>query len=348
MAGDKWQELNSGPDRIGQPAQTPRPQPLAEPPQQPQQRDTGLSTAAKAGFTAAAIAVLGVSGFIAFGGGESDTDTSSDATATDTVLQNDVAENEQAEGDSAGDVESGELAFTEDDDSVSETDPATTDDVTSEDVDSQENSSEDVTTNDENEVDSDNSSAANLDDPDSPLSPPGAPTNHSILANGKLYLRGTLPSQEIADAITAAVVPVMGGEDNVVNQYAIDPSVDFTPGQSTPTYVADAVLFQTNSAEIDPQFFPLLQLGVVLLQLQPNVTNEAIGHTDSQGDDAANLRLSQARVDAWQAWMVSQGIDPARLTATGKGETEPRVSNNTEEGRQLNRRLEFIITGFEF
>jgi outer membrane protein OmpA-like peptidoglycan-associated protein len=62
------------------------------------------------------------------------------------------------------------------------------------------------------------------------------------------------------------------------------------------------------------------------------------GHTDSDGDDASNLALSQRRVDAVVAYLTGRGIARARLTPVGKGESEPVADNTTAAGRQENRR----------
>jgi outer membrane protein OmpA-like peptidoglycan-associated protein len=66
-----------------------------------------------------------------------------------------------------------------------------------------------------------------------------------------------------------------------------------------------------------------------------------VGHTDNVGDDAFNLGLSQNRAHEVVAFLVSCGIDASRLHAEGYGETRPKASNATDEGRRLNRRTEF-------
>ena len=67
------------------------------------------------------------------------------------------------------------------------------------------------------------------------------------------------------------------------------------------------------------------------------------GHTDSVGDDASNLSLSERRAAAVKAYLESQfGIASDRLQAVGMGETKPAASNDTPEGRQQNRRVELV------
>lgn len=68
-----------------------------------------------------------------------------------------------------------------------------------------------------------------------------------------------------------------------------------------------------------------------------------VGHTDSVGDASYNLRLSQRRAEAASRYLDQQGIDARRLRAEGRGEDEPVASNDTEAGRQQNRRVEVVI-----
>lgn len=181
----------------------------------------------------------------------------------------------------------------------------------------------------------------------SPDIPAGAEGNYSVLSQGKLYLRGEIPSPLIAIGAVNALEEILG-EGNVISEYVINPDAPFEMGRPSDVFIEDTVLFGFGSAEIAPDFYPLLGLGVVLLQIQEGVTIEVYGHTDSAGSDSTNLALSQARVDAVQAFWVSQGADPSRITAVGLGETDPVADNTTPEGQQLNRRVEIVITGFVF
>jgi outer membrane protein OmpA-like peptidoglycan-associated protein len=70
------------------------------------------------------------------------------------------------------------------------------------------------------------------------------------------------------------------------------------------------------------------------------------GHTDNLGDDDANMILSKNRSEAVKQYLISQGISESRIKVNYFGETKPIADNNTSEGRQKNRRVEFVI-GFE-
>ncbi|MEZ4368853.1 MAG: OmpA family protein, partial [Kofleriaceae bacterium] len=77
---------------------------------------------------------------------------------------------------------------------------------------------------------------------------------------------------------------------------------------------------------------------------RPKIAVRIEGHTDSQGKDADNLRLSQRRADAVRDYLIGKGIDGDRMVAKGYGETIPIADNRTKGGREINRRVEFQIT----
>jgi outer membrane protein OmpA-like peptidoglycan-associated protein len=79
------------------------------------------------------------------------------------------------------------------------------------------------------------------------------------------------------------------------------------------------------------------------LKQNPKVEIEISGHTDSKGSDDYNLNLSQGRSQSVVDYIVSQGIDSSRLTAHGYGEGKPIDTNDTDEGRANNRRVEFTV-----
>lgn len=100
------------------------------------------------------------------------------------------------------------------------------------------------------------------------------------------------------------------------------------------------ILFDTGKATLRPASLYEINLIAELLLRHPKMTAIIEGHTDAIGSTASNQSLSEQRAEAVIDKLVSKhGIDRARLKARGKGELEPIASNETEEGRQLNRRV---------
>ncbi len=102
--------------------------------------------------------------------------------------------------------------------------------------------------------------------------------------------------------------------------------------------------FQSGSAVIAPEHFMLLTKVMRALREFPNKKILIAGHTDSQGNDAYNLNLSENRASAVRAYLeANMGLSPDQLESIGYGESRPIASNDTPEGRKLNRRIEVII-----
>mgnify|MGYP000290589333 CR=1 FL=1 len=100
------------------------------------------------------------------------------------------------------------------------------------------------------------------------------------------------------------------------------------------------VQFFTNSSVLIPSSKKdLEQLAVYLLENQ-DVKAKIIGHTDNVGSPSANMLLSQNRAESVRTYLVSLGVNADRIKAIGKGSTEPKTPNDTEEGRLMNRRVE--------
>ncbi|GAB4422346.1 MAG: hypothetical protein OHK0039_38320 [Bacteroidia bacterium] len=97
--------------------------------------------------------------------------------------------------------------------------------------------------------------------------------------------------------------------------------------------------FEFGSARLDEATRPYLVKVVELMQRVPNLDLAIGGHTDNVGDDAVNLRLSQARADTVARYLMLQGIDTTRLDAVGYGESQPIAPNAHDEGRRQNRRV---------
>jgi outer membrane protein OmpA-like peptidoglycan-associated protein len=103
------------------------------------------------------------------------------------------------------------------------------------------------------------------------------------------------------------------------------------------------IYFDTDKADVKPESEPILKEIAKLLQQNPKLKLYVVGHTDNVGDLTYNMKLSQARAGAVVEELVSKyGVDAKRLKARGVGPLSPVVSNNTEEGRAKNRRVELV------
>lgn len=105
------------------------------------------------------------------------------------------------------------------------------------------------------------------------------------------------------------------------------------------------LFFATNKTVILPTSEQAMSDLAAFLIQNPSVTIHITGHTDAVGSDEANQILSEGRANAVRADLIKRGVAAERMTAEGKGEREHVADNDTEEGRQLNRRVEFTITG---
>lgn len=104
------------------------------------------------------------------------------------------------------------------------------------------------------------------------------------------------------------------------------------------------VLFDTDRAQLKPEGMRLLAQLVAVLQEFPQRTVLVEGFTDSTGSDSHNLTLSGKRADAVRLVLMEQGIDPQRVAYQGYGESHPVADNATAQGRQLNRRVEIVLS----
>jgi len=103
------------------------------------------------------------------------------------------------------------------------------------------------------------------------------------------------------------------------------------------------IFFDFDKTTLKSESFVELDKVVEFLNNNPSVEIEIAGHTDSKGSDDYNLNLSQGRAQAVVDYLIGQGIDSFRLIAKGYGETVPVATNETDEGRAINRRVEFTV-----
>ncbi|NUM32135.1 MAG: OmpA family protein [Bacteroidetes bacterium] len=109
-------------------------------------------------------------------------------------------------------------------------------------------------------------------------------------------------------------------------------------------FVSHAIKFDVAKSTIKGESMGFINELAKWLKENSSIKLQICGHTDSDGDDASNLKLSEQRAEAVKKVLVSLGIDGSRLSTKGFGETKPSSNNETPEGKADNRRVEFVKT----
>lgn len=135
------------------------------------------------------------------------------------------------------------------------------------------------------------------------------------------YLLFTAEITQPGDSILVPLQPIRSGSTTTLKNLFFD-------------YDSDTIL-PTSHAEIERLLFFLAQ--------NPTVKINIVGHTDNRGSDKYNLNLSSRRADSLRKALIEQGVNPDRITSEGRGSTQPVATNDTDEGRALNRRVEVVI-----
>ncbi|GAB2486961.1 MAG: OmpA family protein [Comamonas sp.] len=103
------------------------------------------------------------------------------------------------------------------------------------------------------------------------------------------------------------------------------------------------ISFQTNRADIQSNFAPILERFAEGLRNNPNAQVRIIGHTDSTGTDAINNPLSLQRAESTRNYLTARGVNGARVQVEGMGSRQPVATNDSSEGRARNRRVEIFV-----
>ena len=167
-----------------------------------------------------------------------------------------------------------------------------------------------------------------------------------IATHGRdIHLGGVLNQGQSVDSLKDSLAQISGVRTVKDNINIVDPEA---------VNAQEIELFQLKLREIDAlnvafkpgsvaftlESEPALQALYLVLHDHPEQRVRIEGHTDNTGPDATNLRLSQDRAAAIADYLSGRGIEPDRLIVKGYGSTQPIVSNDTEEGRSQNRRIE--------
>ena len=169
-------------------------------------------------------------------------------------------------------------------------------------------------------------------------------TDVKIIHDGKYREVVSKPGWYIIDilapgylSITDTLWLISEGERSIHRDYRL------TPIEVGLNMVIDHVYFYFGMTELKPESASSLDKIVAFIKTNPTIVLEIDGHTDDEGAEDYNLTLSQGRAEAVVQYLVSQGIDPSRLTAKGHGEAKPIEKGITKAAKAKNRRVEFTI-----
>ena len=146
-------------------------------------------------------------------------------------------------------------------------------------------------------------------------------TAYSLYINQMGYETLTLPIVSVGDSMNVQLKPIKKGE----------------------VFIMHNMFFATNRTRILPISEQALQDLYMYLERNPEIRIKIIGHTDNVGKDAANQKLSEGRAEEVRKDLIERGVAPERIESEGRGESQPIDTNDTEEGRQNNRRVEIEI-----
>jgi OOP family OmpA-OmpF porin len=162
--------------------------------------------------------------------------------------------------------------------------------------------------------------------------------------NGVVTVSGRVPSEGIREGVIQRLEQLFPGFQIVDHLEVRPPESGIELQRGLDQFVASRVVeFEFDNDVLTAEGRETVEEVAALLRSLPGVDVEISGHTDSTGDDAFNLDLSQRRADAVRTYLVEQGLSGARFETAGFGETRPIADNDTPEGRQRNRRTEFRV-----
>jgi outer membrane protein OmpA-like peptidoglycan-associated protein len=169
------------------------------------------------------------------------------------------------------------------------------------------------------------------------ISDPGTGSFRITLSKGKNY------------GIRAQAKGFLSVNENLelmsISQYTeVEKDLFLVPIEVGETIALNNVFFEQGKPVLKSQSYPELDRLVQIMEENPSIRIELAGHTDNVGNKEALMKLSEDRVMAVKAYLEKKGIKKDRITGKGYGPVQPIAPNNTDEGRQRNRRVEFRIT----
>lgn len=158
--------------------------------------------------------------------------------------------------------------------------------------------------------------------------------------------RGAIIGAVIGGAAGAVIGHQMDQQAKEIDQSVPGATVERV-GEGIQVTFESGLLFDFDSDQIKPTAAANLQELARSLNKFPNSDLLIVGHTDSKGEDSYNMSLSQRRSNSASAYLQAQGVPASRIRTSGRGETEPKASNDTEAGMGQNRRVEIAIYASE-
>lgn len=162
------------------------------------------------------------------------------------------------------------------------------------------------------------------------------PAGMVVTSGSKPGYTGDSEASDLEDAQTVEVVlelaPLGKDSESLAGQLAREGEANLY-----------GLYFDTAKATLKPASEATLQQVLGVLNADPALRLVVAGHTDSEGEDAYNQRLSEQRAEAVMQWLTGKGVDAARLTSEGLGESRPVADNGSDAGRALNRRVQLRV-----
>jgi len=162
-------------------------------------------------------------------------------------------------------------------------------------------------------------------------------------------LRGALIGGAAGGALGAGTGVYMDKQEAEFNRQLADErrqnliEVERLKNENLKITMNSEISFAYNSARLTPSFHDTLNKVAEILKRYPRSTIQITGHTDSRGSTAYNQQLSEQRAESVKWYLADRGVGAQRIVTEGRGELQPRASNKTEAGMQLNRRVEMLI-----
>lgn len=162
------------------------------------------------------------------------------------------------------------------------------------------------------------------------------------IIDGKSEADEILAGAAIGGAVGAGVGVYMDAQEEKIARIP-GTSVERVDPSTLLVHFDSDLLFEVDSARLDSASRDSLMSMASVLQEYPKTAVIVQGHTDATGSEEHNHSLSERRAGNVRNFLIERGIDPVRLVAIGYGETAPRASNDTDYGRQLNRRVDVML-----